>query len=322
MVLLSTGVKPEATLAEKAGLEIGHLGGIRVDEQMRTSDERIWAVGDAIEVRNFITGEWTLVPLAGPASRQGRIAADVIFGRETRFRGVQGTMVCRVFDRTVAATGLSEKVLHGMAGKLKYEKVYLHPNNHASYYPGAKPITIKLLFSTEDGKILGAQAVGSEGVERRIDIISMAIQKGSTIYDLEEAEMCYAPQFGSTKDPVNMAGMVAANVLRGDNPTIHWEEINKSQYYILDVREPAEFTTGHVDGAGNIPLGSLRKRMGELSRNKEIVIYCAAGQRSYYANRILSQNGFSVRNISGGMTTYKTKSMPGSIETNQTNIPK
>jgi rhodanese-related sulfurtransferase len=220
-------------------------------------------------------------------------------------------MVCSVFDKTVAATGLSEKVLQGLKGKMKYEKVYLHPNNHAGYYPGAHPITIKLLFSTENGRILGAQAVGSEGVERRIDVIAMAIQKGSTVYDLEEAEMCYAPQFGSTKDPVNIAGMVAANVLRGDSPIIHWEDINRSQYYILDVREPVEFKAGHIAGAENIPLGSLRERISELPNDKEIAVYCAAGQRSYYATRILKQNGYSLKNISGGIIIYRNKLLPG-----------
>jgi rhodanese-related sulfurtransferase len=281
---------------------------------MRTSDRRIWAVGDAVEVRDFITGEWSLVPLAGPASRQGRVAADAIFGRKSRFRGVQGTMVCKVFDRTVAATGLTEKALRSRGSKLKYEKVYLHPNNHAGYYPGAESISIKLIFSTEDGRILGAQAIGAEGVERRIDVISMAIQKGATVYDLEEAEMCYAPQFGSTKDAVNIAGMVAANVLRGDSNLIQWEDLNDSGDYVLDVRDPSEFAAGHFPGATNIPLSSLRKRMAELPRDKEIAVYCATGHRSYYANRILLQNGFSVGNISGGMTTYRAKVASGNFK--------
>ena len=309
MVILSIGVRPETSLAKASGLQIGNLGGIRVDDQMRTSDERIWAVGDATEVRDFITGEWALIPLAGPANRQGRIAADVICGHNARFRGVQGTAVCKVFDLTVASTGVSEKSLKrkGIGGKpAQYEKIYLHPGHHANYYPGAKPVTIKLIFSTEDGKILGAQAVGEEGVEKRIDVIAMAIQKGSTVFDLEEAELCYAPQFGTAKDPVNIAGMIAANILRGDAPVSHWEGIEYSRVTILDVREPAEFKAGHIEVAKNIPLGELRKRMGELPREGEILTYCAVGQRSYYAVRLLRQHGFNARTISGGFRTYST----------------
>ena len=299
MVLLATGVRPEVRLARQAGLEIGELGGIRVNDQMRTSDNHIWAVGDAVETRNFITGEWSLVALAGPASRQGRIAADVILGREARFRGVQGTMVCEVLGLTVAATGVSENALIRLK-KVPYEKVYLHPGSHAGYYPGARTMVIKLVFSPADGKILGAQAVGEEGVEKRIDVISMAIQKGATVFDLEEAELCYAPQFGAARDPVNLAGMVAANVLRGDSPVTHWPDVENREYYVLDVREPAEFSEGHYEGAVNIPLSELRGRMDEVPRDKEITVYCAAGQRSYYATRILKQNGFRVKNISGG----------------------
>jgi rhodanese-related sulfurtransferase len=305
MVLLATGIKPEISLARQAGLEIGELNGIRVDSHMQTSDKNIWAVGDAVEVRNFISREWSLIPLAGPASRQGRIAADCILGRQSSFRGVQGTNVCSVMGLTVSSTGLSEKTLASLKNKIPFEKVYLHPGHHAGYYPGAKMITIKLLFSVPDGKILGAQAIGEEGVEKRIDVISMAIQKGATVFDLEEAEMSYAPQFGSAKDPINMAGMVAANVLRGDSPLLHWKDLDISRYYLLDVREPLEFKLGHVDGATNIPLPTLRARLDELPKNKEIAVYCAAGQRSYYATRILKLNGFDVKNISGGFTSYK-----------------
>ena len=307
MVLLAIGVRPEITLARDAGLEIGQLGGIRVDDHMRTSDERIWAVGDAVEVSDFISGEWGLFPLAGVANRQGRIAADVILGREVRFRGVQGTIVCQVFDITVAATGMSEKYLHRCklrGQQWRYEKVYLHPGHHVNYYPGAKPVSMKLIFSTEDGKVLGAQAVGEEGVDKRIDVIAMAIQKGATVYDLEEAELCYAPQFGAAKDPVNIAGMIAANAMRGDAPVAHWAEAKSPQSYVLDVREPEEFDSGHAEGATNIPLHSLRDRMSELPRDREILVYCAVGQRSYYASRALRLNGFPARNISGGITNY------------------
>jgi rhodanese-related sulfurtransferase len=218
---------------------------------------------------------------------------------------VQSTAVCGVFGLTVAMTGASEKTLNrsGIAG---YDKVYLHPNDHAAYYPGAKPIHLKLLFSCGDGRVLGAQAVGEEGVEKRIDVIAMAIQKGATIYDLEEAELCYAPQFGTAKDPVNFAGMIAANVLQGDVSLARWEQLPDTQALLLDVREPSEFTAGHVEGALNIPLPQLRARLGELPGGREIWVYCAAGQRSYYALRILRQHGYScVRNLSGGFTSYK-----------------
>jgi NADPH-dependent 2,4-dienoyl-CoA reductase/sulfur reductase-like enzyme/rhodanese-related sulfurtransferase len=307
MVMLAIGVRPEIALAREAGLEIGKLGGIRVNQQMRTSDEHIWAVGDAVEARDFVTGEWTLIPLAGPANRQGRIAADVILGRNSAFRGVQATAVCKVFNITVAATGVSERTLRrmGKASKIgEYEKIYLHPGHHVNYYPGAKPISIKLLFSLSNGRVLGAQAVGEEGVDKRIDVIAMAIQKGATVFDLEEAELCYAPQFGAAKDPVNIAGMIASNILRGDAGVAHWEDIDRTQSTILDVREPSEFLMGHYDGAINIPLGTLRDRMSDLPREKEILAYCSVGQRSYYASRALRLNGFEAKNISGGMTTY------------------
>ncbi len=305
VVLLATGVVPETSLARQAGLEIGNLGGIRVNDRMQTSDPAIWAVGDAVEVKNFISREWNLLALAGPASRQGRIAADTIMGRNSRFRGVEGTLVCEVLGLTVAATGLSERALAGLKAKIPYEQVYLHPGQHAGYYPGAKSLTVKLIFSVPEGKILGAQIVGEEGVEKRVDVISMAIQKGGTVYDLEEAEMCYAPQFGSAKDPINLAGMVAANALRGDSPVGHWDSLEKAGAFILDVREPIEFRSGHFAGAVNIPLNTLRARLGELPRDKEIQVYCAAGLRSYVATRILRQNGFSARNISGGMSLFR-----------------
>jgi rhodanese-related sulfurtransferase len=186
----------------------------------------------------------------------------------------------------------------------RYDKVYLHPGHHVGYYPGAKPVTMKLLFSVEDGRILGAQAAGEEGIDKRIDVIAMAVQRGSTVFDLEEAELCYAPQFGAAKDPVNIAGMIAANTLRGDAPVAHWEDIEGMEATILDVREPGEYLIDHYDGAVNVPLGTLRDRMAELPRDKEILAYCAVGQRSYYASRALRLNGFEARNISGGMRTY------------------
>jgi NADPH-dependent 2,4-dienoyl-CoA reductase/sulfur reductase-like enzyme/rhodanese-related sulfurtransferase len=298
IVILAIGVRPETGLAKAAGLEIGQRGGIRVDEHMRTSDPDIFAVGDAVEVKDFVTGEWSLIPLAGPANRQGRIVADVIAGRDSRFRGTQGTSVIGVFGATVAATGANEKLLNRL-GQKDFEKVYLFPNSHAGYYPGAKTIVLKVIFRKSDGRLLGAQALGQDGVEKRIDALAMAIQMGATVYDLEEAELCYAPPFGSAKDPVNFAGMVPADVLRGDMPLCHWTSVEGG--FLLDVRNPQELAVDHVAGAVNIPLPDLRARLGELPRDREIHVICRSAQRAYYATRILLQNGFKARNISGGM---------------------
>jgi NADPH-dependent 2,4-dienoyl-CoA reductase/sulfur reductase-like enzyme/rhodanese-related sulfurtransferase len=298
LVILAIGVRPETGLAKMAGLEIGERGGIRVDEQMRTSDPDIFAVGDAVEVKDFVTGEWSLIPLAGPANRQGRIAADVIAGRKSRFRGTQGTSVIGVFGATVATTGANEKLLTRL-GQKDFEKVYLFPNSHAGYYPGAKTIVLKIIFRKSDGRLLGAQALGLDGVEKRIDALAMAIQMGATVYDLEEAELCYAPPFGSAKDPVNFAGMVPADVLRGDMPLCHWTSLDGG--LLLDVRNPPELAVESVPGALNIPLPELRARLGELPRDREILIICRSAQRAYYATRILLQNGFKARNLSGGM---------------------
>ncbi len=309
VVILAVGVKPEVDLARKAGLEIGQLGGIRVDDQMRTSDPNILAVGDAVEVRDYVTGEWTLVPLAGPASRQGRIAADVISGREARFRGTQGTAVVGLFGMTLATTGVNEKRLKAL-GK-PYKKVYTHSMDHAGYYPGASPIAMKLLYEPESGRLLGAQAVGDGGVEKRIDVLAMALQTGATVHDLEEAELCYAPQYGSAKDAVNIAGFVAGNSLRGDVRIVHWDEWRArcergDSPVVLDVR-PLEAVSalGEVRDATKIPLGELRTRMSELPKDREIWVHCAVGQSSYIACRILSQHGFQVANLSGGITSFK-----------------
>jgi NADPH-dependent 2,4-dienoyl-CoA reductase/sulfur reductase-like enzyme/rhodanese-related sulfurtransferase len=298
IVILAIGVRPETALAKMAGIEIGRRGGIRVDEQMRTSDPDIFAVGDAVEVKDFVTGQWTLIPLAGPANRQGRIAADVIAGRDSRFRGTQGTSICKIFKGVIAQTGASEKVLVQLGDK-DFEKIYLYPNSHAGYYPGAKMLAIKVLFRKSDGRLLGAQVLGEEGVPKRIDSFAMAIQMGCTVYDLEEAELCYAPPFGSAKDPVNFAGMVAANVLRGDMPLCHWNSLDNG--FLLDVRNPQELAVESVPGAHNIPLPQLRARMGELPRDREILLICRSATRAYYATRILLQNGYKARNLSGGM---------------------
>lgn len=304
MVVLALGVRPQTQLARGAGLDLGERGGIRVDEQMRTSDPCIWAVGDAVEVKNRITGAWELIPLAGPANRQGRVAADVICGRDARFEGALATAVCGFFGLTVALTGATEKTLR-RAGIEDYQAVYLHPNHHVAYYPGAHPIHLKLLYRKSDGRVLGAQAVGEAGVERRIDVIATAMQMKATVHDLEEAELCYAPQYGAAKDPVNLAGFIAGNALRGDMAFAPWDDVNTTNAFLLDVREPHEFRAGSIPGCVNIPLGQLRSRLSELPQHKEIWVTCGVGQRAYYACRILSQHGLHARNLSGGYSTYR-----------------
>ncbi len=304
LVILGIGVRPETSLAKMANLEIGDRGGIRVNNKLQTSDPHIWAVGDVIEVKDFVTGEWTVIPLAGPANRQGRIAADTIFGRESQFRGVQGTSVCGIFDFVIATTGANEKTLKRLG--YDYDKVYLHPGHHVGYYPNAKPIALKLLFAKADGQILGAQAVGQEGVEKRIDVLALALQTQTTVFDLEEAELCYAPQFGAAKDPINMAGMIAANALHGDAPLVHWQQLNElGDRLLLDVRNPGEFESGYVPGAINIPLPKLREYLSKLDHKREIWVYCQVGQRGYYATRLLRLNNFQAYNLSGGYKTYQ-----------------
>jgi len=305
LVIFSIGVKPETALAKAAGIELGSLGGIKVDDQMRTSDPSIFAVGDVVEVKDFVTGLGTLIPLAGPANRQGRLVADAIAGKPRSFRGVQATAVCGFFGLTAALTGATEKTLK-RAGITDYGRVYLHPGNHAAYYPGAKPIHMKLLFDRKDGRVLGAQAVGEEGVEKRIDVLAMAIQMKAQVRDLEEAELCYAPQFGAAKDPINVAGMIASNLQRWDVVAAPWEGLaDPGTRTILDVRDPQEFKAGHLDGAVNIPLNDLRARMGELDKSMEVWVNCGVGQRSYYAVRTLRQNGFNAQNLPGGYQTYR-----------------
>jgi NADPH-dependent 2,4-dienoyl-CoA reductase/sulfur reductase-like enzyme/rhodanese-related sulfurtransferase len=303
LVILAIGVRPETALAREAGLAIGSRGGIVVDAQMRTSDPEIWAVGDAVEVPDLVTGQETVLPLAGPANREGRVAAESIAGRATQFRGVQATAVVGVLGLTVASTGASEKGLR-RAGVTNFEKVYLHPGHHAGYYPGAQPIHLKLLFSRPEGRILGAQAVGLEGAEKRIDVIATAIQFGGTVHDLAAAELCYAPQFGAAKDPVNLAGMLAENILNGDMPVADWLALGRGDEFLLDVREPDEFAAGHIPNAVNLPLSQLRDRYAELPTNREIWISCGVGQRAYYATRFLAQHGYRARNLSGGYATY------------------
>jgi NADPH-dependent 2,4-dienoyl-CoA reductase/sulfur reductase-like enzyme/rhodanese-related sulfurtransferase len=303
LVILAIGVRPETALAREAGLQIGPRGAIAVDEQMRTSDPRIWAVGDAVEKLDIVTGQETVLPLAGPANREGRVAAESIAGRKTGFRGVQATAVVGVLGLTAASTGASEKGLL-RAGVTNFQKVYLHPGHHAGYYPGARPIHLKILFSVPDGRILGAQAVGEEGVEKRIDVIATAIQFNGTVHDLAETQLCYAPQYGAAKDPVNLAGMLAENVLNGDMPLADWWQLGTNNALLLDTREPSEFDAGHIPGAINLPLSQMRARVAELPKDREIWIYCGVGQRAYYATRFLVQHGYRPRNLPGGYTTY------------------
>ena len=306
LVVLGVGVRPENKLAVEAGLAVGPRGGIRVNEHLQTSDPDIYSVGDAIEVKDFVTGDLTQVPLAGPANRQGRIAADNIFGRAARYRGTQGTAIVRVFDRTAAMTGASEKVMK--RSNRPYRKVYVHPTNHAGYFPGAEAMTLKLLFVPESGRVLGAQAVGGAGVDKRIDVLAVAIQAGMTVFDLEEMELAYSPQYGSAKDPINMAGFVAGGLMRGDHPQVDVEAVlgaaADERSFLLDVRTPQEFEGGHIPGATNIPLDDLRSRLGEMPRDRQIAAYCQVGQRGYMATRILLQAGFKAVNIGGGYKTY------------------
>lgn len=305
LIVLAIGVKPDVTLAKDAALEIGPTGGIRVDKYLRTSDPDIYAIGDAVEVMDFVNGHPTVIPLAGPANKQGRIVANNICGIEDAYDGTQGTSIVKLFDMVIASTGNNEKILKKY--DIPYIRSYTHSPSHAGYYPGAGLVSIKLLFRSDDGRILGAQIIGSDGVDKRIDVLSTAIRAGLTVYDLEELELAYAPPFSSAKDPVNMAGYVAANILKGDHPVIYWDEIDDltDEQVIVDVRTGAEYGQGAIPGAWNIPLDTLRDRIDELPRDKEIIIYCRVGLRGYLAARILMQNGFKVRNLSGGYITYK-----------------
>jgi len=355
MVILAVGVRPNVKLAAAAGLKLGKSGGIAVDEFMQTSDPDIYAVGDAVEVQNFMgtvlknvatggraaSGEkaaavdeasdnaatmraepgkepgtepgtepvrTVLVPLAGPANKQGRIAADNICGRNVKYNGTQGTSIVKLFDMTVAQTGLNEKRLKEMGAD--YEKSFTYSLSHAGYYPGSTPMTIKLLFEKTDGTILGAQIVGYDGVDKRIDVIATAIRAGMTVFDLQELELSYAPPFSSAKDPVNIAGFVASNLLKGDVSIYHWDEIgdlDRTRALLLDVRTKAEFSLGTINGAVNIPLDELRERIGELPADKSIYVFCQVGLRGYIAARMLMGRGFaSVKNLNGGYLVYNT----------------
>ncbi len=306
IVVLGLGVRPETGLAKNAGLELGTFGGIRVNDRLQTSDPRIWAVGDAIEVRDRVTGAWGVVPLAGPANRQGRIAANNILGRSSRYEGTWGTAILRLFGLTAGCTGANERAL--TRANLPFRALHLHPGSHAGYYPGAEPIAMKILFAPDTGRLLGAQAVGHDGVDKRIDVLATALQGGMTVHDLAELELAYAPPFGSAKDPVNLAGMAAQNVLSGDVELAQWYECGAeagNSTILLDVRRTDERGNGAMPGSIHIPLDQLRGRLGELPRDREIIVHCQSGQRSYFACRILSQNGFRVRNLSGSWRTWR-----------------
>jgi len=306
LVIVSIGIKPENRLARGAGLQIGERGGIKVDATMRTSDPDIYAVGDAIEIKDFVTGLPTMTALAGPANKQGRIAADNALGRRSIFKGTTGTTVVQVFDLTVASTGATEKVLK--QHNIPHLVSHTHSGSHASYYPGAATMAIKLIFSPSSGKILGGQIVGMEGVDKRIDVLATAIRGAMTVYDLEELELAYAPPYSSAKDPVNIAGFVAANILKGDLEIINWNQIgdlDRDRDILIDLRNTDELdTSGVIKGALHIPLNELRKRLPELDKEKNYVPFCAVGLRSYIGHRILVQNGFRSRGLSGGYKTY------------------
>jgi rhodanese-related sulfurtransferase len=308
MVMLSIGIKPNTELARSAGLEIGNRGGIKVNEYMQTSNPDIFAVGDSVETMHVVTGEPSLIALAGPANRQGRLVADNICGRRVAYRGTLGTSVVRLFDRTAAATGANEKTLQRLG--LPYQKCYLHPFSHATYYPDAKQMAMKLLFSPDSGRILGAQIVGDDGVDKRIDVLATAIMAGMGVEDLTHLELGYVPQYGSAKDPINMAGYVASNIVRGDMPVAYWDDVRKmtpDKDILLDVRTKEEFSQGSVPQANNLPLDELRNRLGELDKDATIYPFCRVGQRSYMATRVLKQHGFNAKNLSGGFLTYKNQ---------------
>ncbi len=304
LVIMAVGVRPEVTLAKQSGLTLGPRGGFCVNEYMQTNDPHIYAVGDAVEVNDLVGGFETLIPLAGPANRQGRIAADHSFGRHSTYKKTQGTAICKVFNLAVACTGLNEKTLEKNGAD--YEKVYVHPASHAGYYPGAAQMSLKLLFDPQKGAILGAQAVGTDGVDKRMDVLAVALRAGLTVFDLQDLELCYAPPYGSAKDPVNYAGFVAANVIQGDVALCHSQDVlnPKKNQILLDVRTPSEVQAGTLPGSINIPIDDLRQRLNELDKTKEILVFCQVGLRGYLACRILTQHGFLARNLTGGYKTF------------------
>ena len=307
MVILSIGIRPETVLAKEAGLEIGELGGIKVNKRLETSDPDIYALGDAIEINEIVSDSCSLIPLANSANKQGRIVADNITGGAQVYKGTPGTAIAKVFDITVAITGLSEKNLKKKG--IEYSKAYLQPSSHAGYYPDAYPMVLKLLFCPKDGRVMGAQIIGKEGVDKRIDVISSLVQLRRTVHDMAELELAYAPPYSSAKDPVNLAGMVAINQIEGSNPVVFLDEIDKLREegaVFIDVRTALEYNIGHIDGALNIPLSELRGRLREIPMDKKAVLYCNQGKTAYYALRVLRNLGYEKTfNLSGGFKLYK-----------------
>lgn len=307
LVIMAVGVRPASNLAREAGLELGPRGGIKVDPHMRTSDPDIYAAGDMVEVTDTVTGEPAVIPLAGPANRQGRIVADHIFGRTSAYKSTQGTAILKVFEMTGGGTGASEKTLR--RANMPFQKIYIHPSGHAGYYPGTAPMHLKLLFAPDTGRILGAQIVGYDGVDKRLDVFATAIRAGMTVYDLEHLELAYAPPYGSAKDPVNMAGFVASNLLRGDVKFWYAEEYPEKTAAgtIIDVRGEDEYDAWHIPEAINRPVGALRTQLDQLpqDRSQPIFLYCRVGFRSYLAYRILHQAGYTnLATLAGGSKTF------------------
>ena len=310
MTLLSIGVRPNTGFVKDAGIEVNQRGGVIVDEYMQTNDPNIYAIGDMIEVVNKVSNLKTMIPLAGPANKQGRaVAANILGLKSEKYEGSIGTSVAKVFDLTVANTGENEKSLQarGLVYNKDYSYSLIHPLSHVSYYPGYTPMTLKLLFSLEDGKVYGAQIVGHDGVDKRIDTIATTIHFKGNVYDLTKLELAYAPPYNSAKDPVNMAGYVATNILEKLTDVISYEDYikNKDDYVLIDVREVIEFNDGNIKNAINIPLSTLRSKYKELDKSKKYVINCAVGIRGYIAERILKQAGYDVKNMIGGYKTYQ-----------------
>ncbi len=308
MLIMAVGVKPETQIAKDAGIAVNERGSIIVDEHMKTSEKDIYAVGDAVEITDFVTGSKGFVPLAGPANKQGRIAADNVCGIDSVYTGTQGSSILKVFDLTVASTGINEKTARRLG--INYDKSFTYSANHASYYPGAKNMSVKTIYEKESGKILGAQIVGYEGSDKRCDVFATAIRAEMTAFDLTRLELCYAPPYGSAKDPVNMAGYVIENILTNKVKIFHWHDVNSlprdRSVTLLDIRTANEYNRGHINGFINIPLDSLRSRLTEIDKTKPVYVTCQVGLRGYIAARILSQNGFDVYNLSGGYRLYNS----------------
>jgi len=308
MLIMAIGVRPESSLAADAGLAVSERGTIIVNDNMLTSDSDIYAVGDAVEITGFVTGQKGFIPLAGPANKQGRIAADNICGLNSRYMGTQGSAILKILDMTVATTGVNERTAKQLG--LDYDKSFMYSTSHASYYPGANIMNMKTLFEKETGKILGVQITGFDGVDKRCDVFATAIRAGMTAYDLTKLELCYAPPYASAKDPVNMAGFVIENILSDKAKTYHWHDVEnlltRNDVTLLDVRTKAEYENGSIDGFINIPIDELRSRLGELDKTKPVYLTCMVGLRSYTAARILSQNGFDAYYLSGGLKLHKS----------------